>query len=144
VHLIEKKYLSIDGAYKVMDLASIAQYFTMDVLSDVAFSKPFGYLKSDADLYDYVKTIETYMALLELRVNVPMVNKLLGNNNFLIKLMAPTAKDRMGLGKVMGIAKEIVAERFGPDAKVRNDMLGSFIRHGLNQAETEAEALMQM
>jgi hypothetical protein len=144
VHLIEEKYLCIDGAYKVMDLASIAQYFTMDVLSDVAFSKPFGYLKSDADLYDYVKTIETYMALLELRVNIPMVNKLLGNNNFLIKLMAPTAKDRMGLGKVMGIAKEIVAERFGPDAKVRNDMLGSFIRHGLNQAETEAEALMQM
>ena len=42
------------------------------------------------------------------------------------------------------ISKEIVAERFGPDKKVKRDMLGSFIRHGLTQRQAEAETLMQM
>jgi hypothetical protein len=31
VHLIEQHYLSTDGAYRVMDWAHVAQYFTMDV-----------------------------------------------------------------------------------------------------------------
>jgi hypothetical protein len=45
---------------------------------------------------------------------------------------------------MMGVAKEVAGERFGPDAKVRNDMLGSFVRHGLTEAETASEALLSM
>ena len=42
------------------------------------------------------------------------------------------------------VAKKVVAERFGPNAKPRSDMLGSFIRHGLSQEEASAEALLQI
>lgn len=42
------------------------------------------------------------------------------------------------------IAKQVVAERFGPDKKVQKDMLGSFIAHGLTQTEAESETLVQM
>lgn len=42
------------------------------------------------------------------------------------------------------IAREKAAERFGPDAKVQRDMLGSFVAHGLTQSEAEAEILFQM
>lgn len=42
------------------------------------------------------------------------------------------------------IAKDIVAERFGPQKDTRRDMLGSFIRHGLTQWEGESEILVQM
>lgn len=143
VRLIESRYLSIDGSYKVMDWAQVAQYFTMDVLSDVAFSKPFGYLKYNEDLHDYIKTVRAYIPVLELQTNIPLVNTIL-SSNIVRKLMAPTAKDRIGMGKIMGIAKEIVGKRFGADAKVENDMLGSFVRHGLTELETEAEALLQM
>ena len=45
ITLVEDNYLSINGAYKPMDWAHIAQYFTMDVLTDVAFSSPLGFLK---------------------------------------------------------------------------------------------------
>lgn len=39
----------------------------------------------------------------------------------------------------------MVGERFGPDAKgVENDMLGSFIRHGLTRVEAESETLLTM
>lgn len=42
------------------------------------------------------------------------------------------------------IAKQVTAERFGPDKKVRKDMLGSFVAHGLTQKEAESEILLQM
>jgi hypothetical protein len=42
------------------------------------------------------------------------------------------------------IAKKVTAERFGPDKKVRKDMLGSFVAHGLTQKEAESEILLQM
>ena len=37
-----------------------------------------------------------------------------------------------------------MSERFGNEKKDRNDMLGSFIRHGLSQREAESEVLAQM
>ena len=42
------------------------------------------------------------------------------------------------------ITKEVVGERFGPDAKDHRDMLGSFIRHGLTRDEAESETILQM
>jgi cytochrome P450 len=42
------------------------------------------------------------------------------------------------------LAKEIVAERFGPNKKSQRDMLGSFIAHGLTQEEAESEILVQI
>lgn len=115
----------------------------MDVLTDVAFSQPLGYLKQNADLHGYIQTVRAYMPVLELQTNIPLVNTILGNS-FIRKAMAPTASDTFGMGKMMGVAKEVARERFGPDAKVKNDMLGSFVKHGMTQAQTESEALLQM
>lgn len=42
------------------------------------------------------------------------------------------------------IGKKVVAERFGPNKKVKRDMLGSFIAHGLTQREAQSETLLQM
>jgi hypothetical protein len=42
------------------------------------------------------------------------------------------------------IAKGVAAERFKPDVKAERDMLGSFIRHGLTEKESESEILLQM
>jgi cytochrome P450 len=38
----------------------------------------------------------------------------------------------------------MIAQRFLPDAKPQRDMMGSFIRHGLNQEEASGEALLQV
>jgi hypothetical protein len=65
------------------------------------------------------------MPALEIQTNIPLINTILGDN-VLWKLMAPTAaKDRLGTRKMMGVTKEVAGERFGPDAKVRNEMLGA-------------------
>ncbi|KAE8445141.1 hypothetical protein EG329_013743 [Mollisiaceae sp. DMI_Dod_QoI] len=143
VHLIEEQYLSIRGAYRPMDWARIAQYFALDVLTDVAFSKSLGYLKSNADIYDYIKTVRARLPRIQMRANIPFVSTLLANS-VLKKVLALTTNGKSGMGPMMRVAKEVAAERFGPDATVRNDMLGSFVRHGLTKAQTQSEALLQI
>ncbi|KXH60217.1 cytochrome P450, partial [Colletotrichum nymphaeae SA-01] len=46
---------------KRFDFGLKAQYFTLDVISDLAFGKPFGDLASDSDVYDYIHTTEQSM-----------------------------------------------------------------------------------
>jgi len=60
------------------------------------------------------------------------------------KLMLPSDKDTIGLGKLIGIAKDVAAKRFGPDKKDQKDMIGSFVRHGLTEREIQGEILMQI
>jgi cytochrome P450 len=49
-----------------------------------------------------------------------------------------------GIGSVLGIAHDAVAQRFGEKALVKNDMLGSFVAHGLTKQEAEAETVVQI
>jgi hypothetical protein len=90
-----------------------------------------------------MKTVRAYIPILELQTNIPLVNTIF-NNPMLRKLMAPTATDRLGFRKMMSVAREVAGERFGPHAKVRNDMLGGFVRHSLTGAEIASKALLSM
>jgi len=115
-------------------------------------------------MYDYIKTSHEFIPILELKLNHVWINAIT-NTAFFRMLVAPTVKDKTGMGKVMGyvqsitrqryilnisrIAKDIVTERFAMKEKLgsapdRNDMLDSFIEKGLTQEEAEAESLLQM
>ena len=59
-----------------------------------------------------------------------------------IVALSPT--DSKGIGAVIGAARKIIGERFKPDATQSKDMLGSFESHGLSQALTENEAVLQI
>ncbi|KAK1518273.1 major facilitator superfamily transporter [Colletotrichum abscissum] len=120
----------------------VAQFFTLDVISDLAFGEPFGFVASDSDMYEYIKTTEENLPVFMGMTVVPWVIRLFRYP--FLRSMLPTAKDPLGFGKVMGIAKRFSAERFGPDAKVQRDMLGSFVAHGLTQEEAESEILLQI
>ncbi|KAG9189115.1 hypothetical protein G6011_05983 [Alternaria panax] len=52
MNLIDTKYVSPGTKYRPMDFVLEAQYFTLDVISALAFGKPFGYLTQDMYLYD--------------------------------------------------------------------------------------------
>jgi hypothetical protein len=100
IGLIRKKYLSSENLLHKLDFAQISQYFTMDVLTDVAFGAPFGYLERDEDVHDYIKTIRAFMPVLELQTNHPTINYLM-SSRLVQAIAAPTAKDRTGMGPVI-------------------------------------------
>ncbi|KAK1476984.1 hypothetical protein CCUS01_16700 [Colletotrichum cuscutae] len=116
IRLIERY---VDGR-KPFDFGRKAQFFTLDVISDLAFGEPFGFVASDSDMYEYIKTTEENLPVFMGMTVVPWVIRL------------------------FRIAKRFSAERFGPDAKVQRDMLGSFVAHGLTQEEAESEILLQI
>ncbi|KAK1997896.1 cytochrome P450 [Colletotrichum falcatum] len=129
-------------AGKPFDFGRKAQFFTLDVISDLAFGKPFGFVETDSDVYEYIKTTEESLPMFIATTVYPWVIRLFASPLF--RALLPSEKDRLGFGKVMAIAKKEAAERFGPHKKVQRDMLGSFVAHGLTQEEAESEILLQI
>ena len=126
-----------------MDFSDIARFFTLDVLSTVAFGRPFGFMAANEDLWQYQKTSSEFMFLLGLSANHLTVRRII-YSPIMQALAAPKATDKYGIGPALGIARDAIAERFGPNAKVRKDMLGWFIEKGLSQVQCEVEAFLQI
>ena len=59
-------------------------------------------------------------------------------------IVARWPTDSKGIGAVIGAARKVISERFKPDATQSKDMLGSFKSHGLSQALTDNEAVLQI
>ncbi|KAH7329439.1 cytochrome P450 [Stachybotrys elegans] len=142
IQLIENKYISTSDVFRPMDFAQKAQYFTLDVISDLAFSHAFGYLEADDDLYDYVKLTRAYIPVMVTFANIPSLARMIQSPIF--RGLLPKSTDKLGFGAFMGIVTKVVAKRLGPLAESKPDMLGSFMRHGLTDEEAPREGLVQV
>lgn len=85
---------------KPFDFGRKAQFFTLDVISDLAFGEPFGFVASDSDMYEYIETTEENLPVFMGMTVVPWVIRLFRYP--LLRSMLPTEKDPLGFGKVMG------------------------------------------
>lgn len=138
IDLINTKYSNT-----VVDMAAITRFFTLDVLSTIAFGRPFGFMAANADLWDYDKLTTQAMLILEWVVNHARFRWFF-QSTLVQALAAPKSTDSRGMGPMLGFAREAVAERFGPDPKVKKDMLGHFVGKGLSQLRCEVEANLQI
>ena len=129
---------------KVMDLAAIARYFTLDILSTIAFGgNPFGFLAANEDLWDYDKLAQMFYPVFQVICHHTIPRRILQMPG-IRDAAVPKYTDKTGMGPALAHAHKAVAERYGPDAKVRNDMLGHFVNKGLSQTQCEAEAFLQV
>lgn len=108
----------------------------------MAYGKAFGYIASNSDVYDYIKTVEEALPAVMMITVLPWINSIMRLD--IVQKYLPSERDPIGFGAIMSVVKQIVRERFTEDATPHDDMLGSFIRHGLNQEEAESETLLQM
>lgn len=138
-----KRYLSSGADLKLVDFAQKVQFFLMDVMTKISHGYALGYLTDDDDLHDYLKTMVPATLFGAMCCHLPAIQNFL-NQDWVLKLLAPKPTDKKGMGKVMGLAEEVVAERYGPDAKERKDMLGAFVKHGLEQRQAQAEVILQL
>ncbi|RDW78362.1 hypothetical protein BP5796_06214 [Coleophoma crateriformis] len=142
VELISSKYISSPTTHRPMDVADKISYFTLDVIADIAYGAPFGNLATDTDVSGYVAMMEVQTPRISIALVYPWLMSIPASPLF--RFLLPSTKDAFGFGRLMGIAHTVVGERFGPDAKPRKDMLGSFVKNGLTQAECESEVLLQI
>ena len=90
ISLIERKYVCTNTEPgRQMDLARTAQYFTLDVISALAFDQPFGDLIIDEDKFDYIKTVENAMFGLMFMTELPELCSFLERSS-LVKFLAPS------------------------------------------------------
>jgi hypothetical protein len=50
-------------SYGPVDLAPEIQYFTLDVIPDIAFGRAFGSLRADRDVYSYILAVQEVVPL---------------------------------------------------------------------------------
>jgi hypothetical protein len=100
VELIRTKYLSTRHRYNPMDFAQKAQYFTLDVISHLAFGEAFGYLEQDGDVFDYIKITKAYIPVMLTLANVPSLADILHSRLFRGSL--PKESDKLGFGAFIG------------------------------------------
>ncbi|KAH8201170.1 hypothetical protein TruAng_004638 [Truncatella angustata] len=141
--LIRRKYISSEKVYRPIDLATAVQYFTLDSLTRIAYGKEFGYLETDSDVHSYIKTSESFLPIIVFFAELPFFSRIFFSPSAL-KLYGPKATDKEGIGRLIGIAKEVVNKRFENNAEDQQDMLGSFIRHGVPQELLEGEVPFQI
>jgi cytochrome P450 len=142
--LIQTKYVTKpeQGIYRTVDISRETSFFTLDVISKVAFGQTFGFLDRDDDPFGYLENLAQFLpAIIVFGVYTELTNIM---KIPLVKLALPKSTDKRGLGRVMGFARDRVQERFGHRPVVRQDMLNSFINRGLTQGELESESLTQI
>ncbi|KAL2284731.1 hypothetical protein FJTKL_08811 [Diaporthe vaccinii] len=126
-----------------LELAEVTAFFTMDVITRLAFGEAFGYLSQETDLYGFLGSLRVLWPSMSTAADVFWMREILFSKPFL-RLLGPSPRDKTGFGALMAVAEHHVSKRFSPDAEQVMDMLGSFIHHGLNQQECEVEGLFMI
>jgi hypothetical protein len=100
VDLIEKKYISTSRDYQPMDFGEKASFFTLDVISHLAFGQAFGYLDTDKDVYDYLSMTKSAIPFMMTVADVPALADILQSRIF--RGLLPSEADKAGFGAFIG------------------------------------------
>ena len=131
---------SAGGGLHGFDLARSVRYMTLDAASYVCFSQDLMFTEAEADEFwdsiedsapyaQYISCVHWLFSLAWVMCHIPgLKNKMILNEN-----------NNPGVGRILRVSRVATAKRFGSDAKVIDDMLGSWIKRGLSQYEAETE-----
>jgi cytochrome P450 len=144
ISLIKRKYLSTDSDLKPANISAQASYFTTDVITDVAMDNCFGNLDLDEDRFKFGKTTKDAVAFMTMLTVFTEVFSFLEQSR-IIDLLAPSLKDKEGLGPAMRLAKESIDKRLdNSELKQKPDMIGAWLRQGLSPREVESESILPL
>ncbi|KAI7779522.1 hypothetical protein LA080_000806 [Diaporthe eres] len=96
-----------------VDVAKLASYFTLDVLTQQGFEQPVGYLKQDRDVYSFIESVKQFSVISELGSHFPRFQVLLSSR--IMAPLRPRATDKTGLSGHTPLLK--------PPAELSNPLL---------------------
>jgi hypothetical protein len=100
VHLLETKYISTPQEYRPVDFGEKASFFTLDVISELAFGEAFGYLDQDVDVFDYLAITKTFLPIMVTLGDIPFLAKSLQSRY--LRGLLPSESDKLGFGAFIG------------------------------------------
>lgn len=100
VKLIEKKYISTSSEYRPLDFGEKGQFFTLDVISDLAFGHAFGFMEEDRDMYNYIEITKGFIPFMIFLTHATDLASLLHSRP--LRGLFPQATDKLGFGAFIG------------------------------------------
>ncbi|KAL6713086.1 hypothetical protein ACLMJK_009207 [Lecanora helva] len=144
---IKENWISDPGELKVFDIGKRIHYLTVDIITELCLGEPLGYVKNDGDTYGLMSMIKKGNMVCQQFSVIHELNTLffvLARIPFIRTLLLPSATDRNGLGKVMGIIRKAVDQHFESPSPPKRDLLSSFLKHGLPRHEVETELVISL
>ncbi|SPJ72333.1 related to pisatin demethylase (cytochrome P450) [Fusarium torulosum] len=133
IRLIDRKYLSTTSEFRSVDFAEKTQFFALDVIGDVSFGEPFGYLSKDEDLYNYNEINASSLPVMNIVSVYPWLGRIV--HRWPLSMLLPREEDQVGFGRLMGFANQIVRSRLSDGAGRTKDMMQAHINSGMNEEE---------
>lgn len=89
------------GQNRHLELGQFSSFFTLDVITRLAFGHEFGYLDQETDLYGFLGSLHDLWPRISTSADVPWIRNILFSTPFL-KLLGPKPQDKAGFGALMG------------------------------------------
>jgi hypothetical protein len=100
IDLIRRKHLSTSGNPQVVDFSLLSRYFTLDVVTRLAFGTAFGYLEEGTDMYGWIGMVDQAMGFMIMAMDIPWLRRMLFSP-FLFSIVGPKETDEKGVGKML-------------------------------------------
>ncbi|KAL3473901.1 cytochrome P450 [Aspergillus californicus] len=139
IHLIRRKYAGVHG--QRMDLAQKAQFFTIDVITELVTGASFGNLALDQDRYEYLHATDRLVVIMSYITNIPWITWFF-QLPWVAARFALDGTEETGPGKMIGIVKDIIEKRVSEDKPTEPDMLQTFLDNGITKEEAVFETMV--
>ncbi|KAH7627830.1 cytochrome P450 [Sordaria sp. MPI-SDFR-AT-0083] len=146
INLIERKYISTDTELRPMELAHKAQYFTIDVMTELNSSEASGYLEQDKDVDGFIEVNDKFVPWVPTLMAYPAINTILRSWPF--SALLGSDGDEVGFGRMIGVTSKRIQKRLDALEKDKyagrgDDMMQAFIDSGLTRDELLAEIMLE-
>ncbi|KAI0132633.1 cytochrome P450 [Xylariales sp. AK1849] len=141
-NLIEQNYVSTRTEYRPIYLTAVSYYFSMDVLGDLSYGRPFGYLDEGKDVHNFIKWPNSFFPATIVASNLHWLIKILFKPLF--NHIYASMHDKEGLGKYLALAVDVTERRFDQLGEQGKDVLASHIEHGVTKEEATDKLMLQM
>lgn len=112
---------------QLLEFAKWAQWLAIDVVMDVSFGSPLGFVREGKDLGGLIQSIRDMFLAIVVMFNLPEVAKIL-QSPLVFHFIGPKETDKTGIGACMGFANRAVKERFeNGNEENRRDILQKLI-----------------
>lgn len=95
----------------VIDFAPFTQYAAFDIVMDMVFSKPLGFLATASDVDGVISSLHGLLTSANIMALLPVLSKIIFTP-WIFRYLAPKHTDKTGPGKVHGLAYAIVRQRY--------------------------------
>ncbi|PQE22872.1 pisatin demethylase protein [Rutstroemia sp. NJR-2017a BBW] len=147
---VDQRWISSLGTTTSFEIARRLQFFTIDTITHICFGKPLGFVDSDSDQFNFIATIEQQLPIVQHFSVILRLNTLLrwiSDIPIFRWMVVPSSADNTGIGLIMGqkltqdsqLSRDVIHERLKSPELQKHDMLGSFMKRGLNPEQAEME-----